>query len=140
MVRFCCALIKKKKKNSNGASCFWCPGLTHELLIGEKNSVLFFSNLKTRVQESPGSLPSLVLACLQSSWEVLESSMCSRRWELSLALELLLLPHLFLATSIQGTFHKLSASNCALKALSDGKGNMGRGSTWKWSRGSGQQW
>ncbi|XP_022415233.1 CD48 antigen isoform X2 [Delphinapterus leucas] len=27
--------------------------------------------------------------------------MCSRRWELSLALELLLLPHLFLATSIQ---------------------------------------
>ena len=51
--------------------------------------------------------------------------MCSRRRECSLTLEILLLPVLFLATSIQGTFHRLSACNCALEAQSDGKGNTG---------------
>ena len=55
--------------------------------------------------------------------------MCSRRWEWSLTLKILLLPHLLLATSIQGTFHKLSACNCTLEAQSDGKGNIGCVST-----------
>lgn len=54
-----------------GASCFWSPSSTHELLSVEKvnNS---FSNLGPWFQGlwSPRSLSSLVLACLQRSWEV----------------------------------------------------------------------
>lgn len=42
--------------------------------------------------------------------------MNSQRWECCLALEHLLLLHLFLATSIQGTLRKSCACNCALKA------------------------
>lgn len=55
--------------------------------------------------------------------------MCSRRREWCLALELLLLPHWFLATSIQGTFHELSACDCVLRAWSGAKRNMACGST-----------
>ncbi|XP_058923457.1 CD48 antigen [Kogia breviceps] len=45
--------------------------------------------------------------------------MCSRRWELSLALELLLLPHLFLVTSIQGyPKYAISSSNVSLSISS----------------------
>ncbi|XP_029086018.1 CD48 antigen isoform X1 [Monodon monoceros] len=45
--------------------------------------------------------------------------MCSRRWELSLALELLLLPHLFLATSIQDySKYAISSSNISLSISS----------------------
>lgn len=43
--------------------------------------------------------------------------MFSSRWEQHLALELLLLLHLFLATTIQGTFHKLSACACVPKGV-----------------------
>ncbi|XP_068394415.1 CD48 antigen [Eschrichtius robustus] len=45
--------------------------------------------------------------------------MCSRRWELSLALELLLLPHLFLATSVQDySKYAVSGSNVSLSISS----------------------
>ncbi|XP_067570161.1 CD48 antigen [Pseudorca crassidens] len=45
--------------------------------------------------------------------------MCSRRWELPLALQLLLLPHLFLATSIQDySKYAISGSNVSLSISS----------------------
>lgn len=51
--------------------------------------------------------------------------MCFQRW--CLALELLFLLHLLLATSTQGTLHKLCACDCVLKArVRRGRGNRVR--------------
>nr|XP_054103652.1 CD48 antigen isoform X2 [Callithrix jacchus] len=88
-------------------------------------------------RDSPASAPKVLelqaLNCLLHSWKVLERSMCSRGWFWCLALELLLLHLLVLATSIQGdsveVINAVSGGNVTLSISESLPENL-QGITW----------